>query len=322
MPATALRFVPPSRHNAASPLAALVERYAKDDGHTVSRWPELAFFRQSQPSAKWPVIYEPSLCVVAQGRKRATFEGTSVTYDPMQFLILALPLPAKTEIIEASAQRPFLSLRLCIDTRTLVELIAEARTPAEAEAAGTRGLRVSRMDPAMESAWVRLLEAIEDQTERSVLAPLVIREILFRVLRSEQGSLLRDVALRDGKTYRIGEVMRYMRAHFDEPLDIARLAGAAAMSPSALHHDFKAVTAMTPMQYLKQIRLHQALALMLDRGAYVAEAAYAVGYGSASQFSREFKRLFGASPRDEVARHRHRETPDDERRRRLTATPR
>lgn len=253
-----------------------------------------------------PLVYPPALCVVARGRKIAYLGGAVYRYDPLHYLALAVPLPLEAEIPVADPEEPFLALMLELDATTLSELLLEL-DDAPSGSGGPRaelGIWASPLTPALVDTLVRLLRALEDPAERRSVAPLVERELLYRLLVHEQGDVLRAVALADSRAHRVSRVLRFLQANYARALDIETIAAEAAMSPSTLHHVFKAVTADSPLQYLKKIRLHAARLRMLHDGLSATEAAYDVGYQSASQFSREFKRLFGRPPSVEVRKLR------------------
>ena len=316
-PARMLRF--PDRSPAPSPavqrvLVELIERQVPEDGRYPTPWPGLSFFRTSRPAPPQPVVYKPCLCIVAQGSKRAHLGDRVYVYDALNYLVLSVPLPVKAGVVEASPEQPFLSLLLEIDTSAVSELlleIAEQGAPPAPKAApgAAPGIYVSRLSEGLSDAVIRLLRALEEPTDARVLGPLYSREILYRVLAGEQGHLLRAAALAAGASHRVARVIRFLQAHYPEPLDVPTIAREAGMSTSSLHHTFKQVTSLSPLQYLKQIRLHRARLLMLEQGSGAGEAAHRVGYGSPSQFSREFKRLFGRSPRREVQLFREAQTP-------------
>lgn len=288
---------------AAERIARRLARLAPEPGIHTCSWPGLEILRADHPHERTPVVYQPCICVVAQGRKRAHLGGEAFDYDPLHYLVLSVPLPIEGEIVEASRERPFLALRLQLEARALGELVLEA-----GEAAGPRGHRkaqpaiyISPLGEALTGAVDRLLAALDDPADRKVLAPMAERELLYRVLTGAQGEKLREVALRDSRSHRVSRVVRFLNSHFEESLDIATIASVANMSPSTLHHAFKEVTSTSPLQYLKSVRLHQARLLMLQDGLGAGEAAHRVGYGSDSQFSREYRRLFGAPPSRDVA---------------------
>jgi AraC-like DNA-binding protein len=287
-------------------LAELVTRWAPHDGRHASPWPGLSFIRASRPSARLPVVYTSCLCFVAQGSKRAFVGDRIYTYDPTNYLVLSVPLPIESEIFQASLEEPFLSLALQIDPSTVTDLLLEMGDgePLASRPAAQRGIFLAPRTASLSAAVERLVAALDRPLDRKILAPLAIREILYHVLAGEQGELLRAVALHDSRSHRIARVLRFLNTHYEEPLAISAIAREANMSPSTLHHTFKEVTSVSPLQYLKQIRLHQARLLMLREGTGAGEVAYRVGYSSPSQFSREFKRLFGISPTQEAQRLR------------------
>ncbi|SDL17180.1 AraC-type DNA-binding protein [Modicisalibacter muralis] len=286
-------------------LASAVARLTPEDGIFPSAIPTLSLMRASAASPPTACITEPSLCVAIQGRKRMTLAGRAFTYDPLHYLVVSLDLPVTAQIIEASAEAPYLCVKLDIDFRILGELLLE-KTPGErTERAGDPGgLFVAPMSGSLIDSLLRLIHLLDRPHEIPVLAPLVLREIHYRVLCGELGHRLRDLIAINGQEKSIVEVIRLLKAHYAEPLRIERLATAVHMSPSTLHHRFKAMTSMSPLQFQKQLRLHEARRLMLVEGASAATASHRVGYNSPSQFSREYRRLFGAPPQQEIAQQR------------------
>lgn len=278
-----------------STLRGELMRLAPAEGLNESPWPGLAVFRANDARARVPVVYQPCICIVGHGSKRAHLGGETYTYDPLHYLVVGVPLPVEAEIVQASPAEPFLSLRLDIDIATVSELLLDAE-PAPAADGAARAIYASRMNRNLAGAVLRLLGSLHDAGDARVLAPLASRELLYHILRGEQGHRLRSVALRDSRAHRISTVLRHMQEHFRRPLTVDELAALASMSPSTFHHNFKSMTSLSPLQYLKTIRLHHARVLMLQDGLSAGDAAHAVGYGSPSQFSREFKRLFGTPP--------------------------
>lgn len=284
-------------------LVRLLDRLGRAEGANATPLPGVLVHRSSRPTPRQPVVTQPSLCIVAQGSKRAYLGGEVYAYDPFHYLVLSVPLPVEGEIVEASPEEPYLSLRIAVDPVILGELLFDIGSGDEgAGRRARRGIFVSRVDERLQGSVLRLLRALEHPLDPRILGRELVRETLYHVLTGEQGDLLRSVAIADSRAHRLAGVLRYLQTHYEEPLEVARLASQAGMSPTTLHHQFRAMTATSPMQYLKTLRLHQALRLMLHEGLGAAEACYRVGYGSPSQFSREFKRLFGATPREEVAR--------------------
>jgi AraC-like DNA-binding protein len=285
-------------------LAARVARLAPTDGAHQSKFPSLALVRTSVPTVCMPTVYQPSLCVVVQGRKRALLNGEVFHYDALNYLVVSVTLPVLGQVLEASAERPFLGLRLDLDLDEIARLLLEVGGHAVAPVDTDRGLFVARMDEPLLDAVLRMVKLLDAPEDIAALAPVVQREIYYRVLRGELGRRLVDLAENNGGSHRIVRAISWLKQRYAAPLRIEELADAVYMSPSALHHRFKAVTAMSPLQYQKQLRLHEARRLMFAEGLECAAAGHRVGYASPSQFSREYRRLFGAPPRVEIARLR------------------
>lgn len=281
-------------------LAERVMRLATGEGVHQSAIPALALIRASSPSQPLPSIYEPSLCIVVQGRKRAVLADEVYVYDPLNFLVVSVTLPVIGQIIDATADEPYLCLRVAIDAHLISELLLQIGTAAAPGPGADRGLFIARMSGALLDAVVRLTRLLEHPRDAAVLAPLVLREIHYRVLIGELGQRLRDLCIVDSRVQRVARAIELLRTRYAEPVSIDELASVAHMSASSLHHRFKAVTAMSPVQFQKQLRLHEARRLMLTEGLEAASAAHRVGYESPSQFSREYRRLFGAPPRRET----------------------
>ena len=279
-------------------LTRLIDRRTDRDGAHPTALDELTLYRVSGPSEPVPTVHDPSLCLVAQGRKRIVLGGETYIYDPAQFLLLSVALPGFSEVIEATPDRPFLALRIGLDPGEVGQLIADlGPDPERVEAAAPcRGLAVSPLGPRLLDAVARLVALLDDPASIAVLAPLIRREIAYHLLAGDQGPRLRQIAAGDGQARRVVRAIRWLKAHYTEPLRIDELARRVALSPSALHHHFRAVTALSPLQYQKQLRLQEARRLLLAEGIDAAAAAYRVGYESASQFSREYRRLFGRPP--------------------------
>jgi AraC-like DNA-binding protein len=285
-------------------LAALIERYTGGDGTHSTAFAPLVLFRASAPSEPVHSTYEPALCIVAQGSKQVLLADELYRYDPVHFLLVSVDLPIVGQVVEATAHAPYLGLRLGLDPAQIGALIVEADLPAPSPRSAGRALAVSRLDVALLDAMARLLRLLETPEHLRMLAPPIVREILYRLLVGEQGARLRHIALGNSQTQRIGKAIDLLKRRFAEPLRIDDLASAANMSASGLHHHFKAVTAMSPLQYQKHLRLQEARRLMLGEDLDAATAGFRVGYESPSQFSREYRRLFGAPPLRDIARLR------------------
>jgi len=285
-------------------LTARVARLAPVDGAHPAAFPLLTLTRGSVPTACMPTVCQPSLGFVVQGRKRSLLNDEVFYYDALNYLVVSVTLPMMGQVVEASEDRPFLGLRLDLDLDEIARLLLELGDRGAAPVAADRGLFVARMDEALLDAVLRMVKLLDVPEDMAVLAPAVRREIYYRVLRGELGQRLVDLAECDGGNHRIVRAIEWLKQHYTAPLRIEELAEAMHMSPSALHHRFKAVTAMSPLQYQKHLRLHEARRMMFTDGIECATAGHRVGYESPSQFSREYRRLFGAPPRIEIARLR------------------
>jgi AraC-like DNA-binding protein len=284
-------------------LSARVARLAPCDGTHQTALPSLALTRGSVPTLCMPTVYQPCLAIVVQGRKRAVLNEEVFHYDALNYLVVSVTLPGMGQVLEATAEHPYLSLRLNLDLEEVARLVMELRDRGP-PAAADRGLFVARLDEPLLDAVLRMVKLLDTPEDIPVLGPVVQREIYYRVLRGELGSRLVDLAQGEGGNHRIVRAIEWLKQRYAAPLRIEDLADAVHMSASALHHRFKAVTAMSPLQYQKHLRLHEARRLMFADGIECAVAGHRVGYESASQFSREYRRLFGAPPRAEIARFR------------------
>jgi AraC-like DNA-binding protein len=253
-------------------------------------------------------LYEPMLCVVLQGAKRVMIGDHTLRYDPASYFIASLDVPVIGQVIEARPERPYLALSLRIDPDNLASLLPEVAPGPEPCAAG---FAVSPVTPALLELWLRFLRLLDAPRDIAVLAPLIERELLYRLLQGPQGGVLRQIARGDSRLSQVRRAVAWIRANFDKPLRIETVADIAGMSAASFHRHFKAATAMSPLQYQKRLRLQQARTLLVA-DADASRAAYAVGYESASQFSREYARLFGVPPARDAARLRTFEIRADE----------
>jgi AraC-like DNA-binding protein len=277
-----------------------LERFAAAPGSDAAAWAGLRCYRSARPTPPNPTLYSPAICIVAQGAKQATLGERVFRYDPFHYLVITAPMPVQAWVIEASEHVPYLSMSLDVDTSTVHELLLEMEEAVAGNAPVVEEappLRVSRLDARLLDAVVRFLDAVADPLDRKILAPAAAREILYLALLRDQGDLIRYAARRDGRSRGIDRALQFIRQHLEDRIDVPAIAREAGMSTSSLHHGFKSATTLTPIQYLKRMRLHRARQLMADEGCLAAEAAFRVGYESPSQFSREFKRLFGQPPR-------------------------
>jgi len=260
--------------------------------------------RLSQNLYRNPVMYEPSIVIIAQGRKRGYVGDTVYTYDANNYLVLSVPLPFECDT-EGTPEHPLLGISIRVDTATLVDLMIKVGGKNQTGAdASPQSIYATRLDQKMSDATVRLLESLTSPTDAQILGPQIVREITYRVLCGEQGNSLRAIATLDSRTNLINRALQKMHFEYQKEIDVTGLAAEVGMSNSAFHHSFKEITATSPVQYLKSVRLHKARMLMVQEGVGAGVAASKVGYESPSQFSREFKRLFGLSPLEETNRLR------------------
>jgi AraC-like DNA-binding protein len=251
-------------------------------------------------------LVEPSVVLVVQGVKRMLVADDAYAYDSNRFLLASLDIPASSQVLVASPKRPCLGLVLKLDLRLLAELGAQMRPRSLRSTPIRRGMALGTVTQELLEAFVRLTNLLEERESIDVLAPLVQREIHFRLLMSDQSDRLRQLAAIGSQSHVVAGAIAWLKAHYTGPIRVRELAERVNMSPSTLHHHFRQLTAMSPLQYQKWLRLNAARRLMLNDGFDAARAAFEVGYESASQFSREYARQFGAPPRRDVVKLRSR----------------
>ncbi len=285
-------------------MIALLRDLAPDEGYNLTALPSVRIVRSNRALSRTPVLYDPGIVIVCQGRKRGYFGEQLYLYDEQHYLAVSVPVPFSMET-EATPERPLLALYLHLDFTVAAELAAQIDREGTAEPVrAPQSMMSTPMDDAMQASVLRFLEAMHRPLEAAVLGPGLLRELYFRVLTGAQGASMREALAMRGQFGRIGRSLRLIHAAYAQPLDVAQLAGEAGMSTPSFHSHFKAITQVSPMQYLKSTRLHQARLLMVRQDLTAEAAGHAVGYTSASQFSREFKRLFGATPAAETRRMR------------------
>lgn len=261
---------------------------------TATPIPRLEIFRLERPTQLEPVLYEPAVCLILQGSKRAIIGGQVLSYGAGDYFVAAAELMAMGQIVDATPERPYMALNLQLDSHVIASLLLDV--PKNTERPEKMGFMTSTADVSMLDAWRRMLELLARPDEIALLAPMIERELLFRLLQGPNGSLLRQIAGSESRLASIRGAMLWIREHFAEPIKVSELAAIAGMSPSVFHKHFKSVTALSPIQYQKQIRLYEARARLARSPMDTAEVAFSIGYESASQFSREYKRQFGAPP--------------------------
>jgi AraC-like DNA-binding protein len=256
--------------------------------------------RESAPSELRHGVSEPCFCVIAQGGKEVLLGDNRYPYDPTHYLIATAALPIASRVTEASAERPYLSVILKLDPALVGSVMVEAAQPAPRGTTAVTAIDVSALDAGLLDAVVRLVRLLDCPADARFLAPLIKREIVYRLLRGEQRGRLVQVAALGGSPHRISEAIERFRREFNQPLRIEDVARDVGMSVSGFHHHFRALTAMSPLQFQKHLRLQEARRLMLGEGLDAASAGYRVGYSNPSHFTREYKRLFGAPPMHDV----------------------
>lgn len=286
--------------SAQEALAQIIGARVSQPGDFSTSIVGLGFFRRDEPSAPVVCMVEPSIILVARGEKRLWVGGEGHTYDTSKFLITSLGVPANSEVLVASAEQPCLGLTLKLDLRMLAELITQGGLPSSRDKALRTSVGISTATPALLASFGRLLALLEEPEAIPVLAPLIQREIHYRLLMSDQAPSLRQITAVDGQGYRIAKAIDWLKLHYASPLRVDELAARVQMSAPTFHHHFRQLTAMSPLQYQKWLRLAEAKRLMLNEHLDVSSAAFKVGYESPSQFSREYSRLFGTSPKRDI----------------------
>ncbi len=284
-------------------LIELIARAIREDG-TIEPLKGLHLNRASSPKEPLHSVYDPVFCVIAQGSKEIFLSNERYVYDSTHYLLVTAGLPLVGHVLEASREQPYLSLRLELDPTLVGAVMVEASHPSSQNRADVRAINVSSLDAGLLDAVVRLVRLLEAPAEAPFFAPLITREIVYRLWMGEQGDRLRHIAALGGYTPYIVKAIERLHKEFDQPLRIDSIARELGMSVSGFHHHFKSVTAMSPLQFQKRLRLEEARRLMLGEGLDAASAAYRVGYHDASHFNREYKSLFGLPPMRDMDRLR------------------
>ncbi|WP_336853080.1 AraC family transcriptional regulator [Pseudescherichia vulneris] len=285
--------------NRLNALVDIIGRHAPEDGTYRCALPGVTLIRASSPTMPMPVIYTPTLCLVAQGTKEARLGETTYRYDAANYLIASVELPVMGSVIEATAERPYLCLQLDFDMPALSELAIRYPSPLTNAQVSPSGIMLNKTTPELLDAAIRLASLLDTPQDIDALAPLTLREILYRLLSGPQGNIIRHMAQGESRLNQIARSIIWIRTHFREACRIEQAASVAGMSRSAFHHHFKAVTTMSPIEFRTHLRMQEARRLMVSDAIDAASAGFHVGYESPSQFSRDYVRIFGMSP----ARH-------------------
>jgi AraC-like DNA-binding protein len=285
-------------------LAGKIADRAAAEGDTPTEIPGLRLYRRSLPTACASAAYEPSLVVFVQGQKRINVGKTTYVCDGSNFLLTSVDLPVVSQVIAATERKPILGLLLKLEMPAVREILSQQEFHVREESADARGMAVGVTSVELLDACLRLVDLLDAPQDIPFLSSLIQREIVFRLLRSPQGKHLRAIATLGEQSHRTAKAVEWLRMNYTKPLRVEELATMARMGVSTLHHQFRSLTAMSPLQYQKQLRLHVARERMLNEGLDAASAAFEVGYESASQFNREYSRFFGQPPMRDVKARR------------------
>ncbi len=286
-------------------LIAATLRHMPSDGIAATALPNLTIFRAQGPTDSVPVLHKPAVCLIVQGAKRVMLGTEVFLYDAATYFVVSVDLALTGQVIQATPEQPYLCLRFDLDLYGINDLLFALGT-REGDGGETGiGAFLSPVTAPLQDAFLRLLGLLDRPADQPVLGPLIERELLYRLLTGPQGARLRRLARPGSRDARISRAIGWIKANYRDPLRVAEVADAAGMSPSALHLYFKQMTQMSPLQYQKHIRLQEARRLILAEGMDAASAGFSVGYESPSQFSREYRRLFGAPPRRDTDRLRN-----------------
>lgn len=289
-------------HSQQNELARLIERHCVREGLQGTVIPSLFLIRYSNTTEPQYAVYKPCFCFITKGSKEIYLANERFTYNPADYLIASMNLPVVGQVIKATPKEPYLSLKLEFTQHQILEILKDTGIRPLPKENSKRALFVGKMGSDLIDAILRLLRLLDRPEDIPFLAPMFTREILYRLLQGQHGITLGQIAMEGSSTYRIRDAIEQIMHHYDQPLRVEELAGLACMSVSSFHRNFKEVTAMSPLQFQKELRLQEARRLLLAESAEAAEVAYRVGYESASQFSREYSRMFGSPPRADIKR--------------------
>ncbi|MBO7743424.1 AraC family transcriptional regulator [Paenibacillus sp. MWE-103] len=286
-------------------LAGMIDRLAgRQNGVHPTPIPSLFFFRENQATEPKHGVHARSVCFVFQGRKEVLLARDSYAYSPAEYLVASVQLPVISQITEASPDAPYLALKLEFSPEQVLQVMKESGIRPAPQEQAKRGMFISEVDAPLLDAVTRLTRLLDAPADIPLMAPLLIKEVLYRVLQGKHSGALAQSAVEGGAAFRIKAVIDHIKEHYNQAFRIEALAEQANMSVPTLHRHFKAVTAMTPIQFQKQLRLQAARRLLFSESSNAADVAFQVGYESPSQFSREYARMFGLSPIQDIKRLR------------------
>ncbi|CDZ34547.1 AraC-type transcriptional regulator N-terminal domain protein [Neorhizobium galegae bv. officinalis] len=285
-------------------LARLIAQNTDSDGVFETVIPRLSVIRMSKPTEPLHAIHQPAMCIIAQGAKQVMLADEIFRYSPGQYLVVSVDMPVTGQVIEANQDEPYLCLRLDLDLKLLSEMLVDMPAAPGVPTMRKKCIGLSQTTPEFLDAALRLAQLLDKPDEIAYLAPLIERELMFRLLRGDQAEMIRQILAPENRLQQVNRAISWIRQNFSAPFSIEQVAVEARMSTSSLHQHFREVTAMSPLQYQKQLRLQEARRLILGNAMDAATAAHQVGYDSPSQFSREYRRLFGAPPIQDITRLR------------------
>jgi AraC-like DNA-binding protein len=291
-------------------LRRSIARWTDKSERVETAIPGLTLYQRPEPTHPASAMYEPSICMVAQGAKRVVLGDETYVYDAHHFLITSVDLPTVVQIVKASREKPCTGLVMKLDQRVISQLMVDSNLPPPRPNQSSRGMATGEVTLPLITACQRLIDLLSEPKDIPILAPIIEREIFYRLLVSDQGARLRQMASAGSQSQQIARAIDWLKGNFEKPLRIDNLATQVNMSTSTFHHHFRAVTAMSPLQYQKWLRLNEARRLMLAESQDATTAAFQVGYESPSQFSREYSRLFGAPPLRDITNLRLTTMPD------------
>jgi AraC-like DNA-binding protein len=291
-------------------LATQIERHTGVDGIVLTAIPQLILVRASRTNHPVHAVHQPAFCILAQGSKRVLLNDEAYVYDSSHYFVVSQNLPVSGQVIDASPEAPYLGLRIDFDPKDIAALALDiGHAEKQPGRKAPRGMFTGEVSTALLDAVLRLVNLLDSPNDIAMLAPLCMREILYRLITSPDGWRLCQMAMSDGHSQRVTQAINLLQSRYKEPLQMERLAREVHMSVSSLHSHFKAVTAMSPLQFQKQLRLQEARHIMLSERVDAATAGHRVGYESQSQFNREYSRFFGAPPARDVKRLREQQLP-------------
>jgi AraC-like DNA-binding protein len=293
-------------------LRKSIARWTDKSDRVETTIPGLILARRDKPSEPISIMYEPRICMIAQGAKRVQLGDDAYVYDTHHFLLTSVDLPTFVQVIKASQEKPYLGFVLNIDQREISQLMVDSNLPPPRPQQSSRGMAIGEVTVPLLTAFQRLIDLLAEPKDIPILAPIIKREIFYRLLVGDQGVRLRQMASMGSQSQQIARAIDWLKGNFTQPLRIEELAIQVNMSTSTFHHHFREVTAMSPLQYQKWLRLNEARRLMLAEKQDATTAAFQVGYESPSQFSREYGRLFGAPPLRDITSLRLMATPERE----------